>query len=95
MTARFCLVCGARASDRLGIRARYGKQADARWAPDLGAWLCTRHALSGAEIEISYRPNNDGIVLVRTHLDGGPTGTVVRHRIAARTQGGDEQGELW
>lgn len=62
-----CLVCGGYGSVALGVRARY-ENTNAVWAPNLDAYLCDNHAKSGCEIEIVYRPTDDG--RVRTRVSG-------------------------
>jgi len=76
MAMGHCLVCGAQGDVTLGIRARY-RNTNAVWAPNLEAYLCLRHALSGNVIDINYRATSDGRVRVNTTSVNGRHSEVV------------------
>jgi hypothetical protein len=69
-----CLVIGCREEGRnkLGVRCRVWhddhptkQKTDAVWAPDLEAYLCDKHAASGARITLLYEANISHTIAVR------------------------------
>lgn len=64
-----CIVpgCNRNAVNNLGVRLRRPPQADALWSPNTNAYLCDRHARSGARITLIYEPTDSGRVETRVH----------------------------
>lgn len=69
-----CLVTGCRQEGRnkLGVRCRVWhdghptkQKTDAVWAPDIEAYLCDTHAVSGARITLQYEANTSQAISVR------------------------------
>ena len=60
-----CIVCGETARHTLGIRARYGKQRDALWAPDIDAYLCDTHAHNDCHLSLTLEIEK-GVVEIET-----------------------------
>jgi hypothetical protein len=65
---------GHDARNNLGIRLRR-PDTSAMWAPNTEAFVCDRHAVSGARITIFYEGNETGEVEVRVH---GASGEISR-----------------
>jgi len=70
-----CIICGKDARHTIGIRSRYGRQKNADWAPETGAYLCDKCAQAGVEIAIAIGPTSDRRVTTHTT---GPAGRVSR-----------------
>jgi hypothetical protein len=63
-----CIVpgCGRDGRNNLGIRLRR-PDTSALWAPNTEAFVCDRHAVSGARITIFYEGNDTAEVEIRVH----------------------------
>jgi hypothetical protein len=101
---RPCIVpgCPSEGRNKLGVRCRvwhdrptsHGKgKTAALWAPDADAFLCDRHALSGATITLLYEPNESQTTTVRVigaaHHEGRTT--AIRTRETEETDGASPQ----
>ena len=88
-----CLVCGERATTALGIRLRR-RNTNAVWAPNLSAYLCDLHAVSGCEVGVMYRATSTGRVVVHVVNGDGATVSRVDHPIGVHAADSYEQGTL-
>jgi len=93
-----CVVpgCDRPGKHKLGVRCRVwhepspipGKsKTSALWAPDSNAFLCDRHALSGALVTLIYEPNDSGETVVR--VIAAPQGNDRRTPIRREREAGD------
>jgi hypothetical protein len=69
-----CIVpgCGRDAINNFGVRLRHPPQADAWWSPNTNAFVCDKHARSGARITVIYEANETGRIETRVYAAEEP-----------------------
>jgi hypothetical protein len=77
-----CIVpgCGRNATNNLGVRLRKA-DTSAIWAPNANAYVCDRHARSGARITLIYEATDSGRIELNVQGAEAPTvrRTAMRH----------------